>query len=98
MEPISVRQTKTQPIPPKGVHTIEKPKTSTLVTPSSGTTNIVTVTWTYVNILSGPGNNYSVVASVKQGDKLTVIGKSGAWFNVRLENGQQGWVSNRVVK
>lgn len=99
MEPISLRQTKTQPIPPKGVDTIGKPKTSTLVTPSSGTTNIVTVTWTFVNIRSGPGNNYPIVASVKQGDKLTVIGKSGEWFNVRLENGQQqGWVANRVVK
>ncbi len=98
MEPISVRQTKTQPVPAKGVDTIEKPKTSILVTPSSSTTNIVTVTWTSVNIRSGPGNNYSVAASVKQGDKLDVIGESGEWFNVRLGDGQKGWISNRVVK
>jgi hypothetical protein len=84
--------TKPQVTPP------EKPITSIPITPSSGTANIVTVTWTFANIRSGPGNNYPVVTTVKQGDKLTVIGESGEWFNVRLENGQQGWISHRVVK
>jgi uncharacterized protein YgiM (DUF1202 family) len=60
--------------------------------------NLVTVTWTLANIRSGVGNDYPVVKFVKQGDKLTLIGESGDWFNVRFENGQQGWISNRVVK
>ena len=76
----------------------EKPATSTPVTPSMGTEKIVIVTWTSANIRSGAGDNYSVVTTVKQGDKLVVIGESGDWFNVRLENSQQGWISNRVVK
>ena len=59
---------------------------------------LVTVTWTLANIRSGIGNDYPVVKFVKQGDKLTLIGESGDWFNVRFENGQQGWISNRVVK
>lgn len=59
---------------------------------------LVTVTWTLANIRSGVGNDYPVVKFVKQGDKLTVIGESGNWLNVRFENGQQGWISNRVVK
>jgi hypothetical protein len=86
--------TKPQVTPP------EKPTTSTPVTPSMGTekTVTVTVTWTFANIRSGAGDNYPVVTTVKQGDKLTVIGESGEWFNVRLENGQQGWTSSRVVK
>jgi uncharacterized protein YgiM (DUF1202 family) len=62
------------------------------------TEKIVTVTWTFANIRSDPGDNYPVVTTVKQGDKLTVIGESGEWFNVRVEGGQQGWISNRVVK
>jgi hypothetical protein len=100
IKPGSVNQTKsqTQPIPPKTVDTIQKPRTPTLVTPSSGTATIVTVSWTFANIRSGPGNDYSQVASAKQGEKLTVIGELGEWFNVRLENGQQGWVTNRAVK
>jgi len=59
---------------------------------------IVTVSWTFVNIRSGAGNDYPVVGSVNQGDKLIVIGESGEWLNVRLENNKQGWISNRVVK
>jgi len=76
----------------------EKPSISTPVAPASGKANIATVIWTFANIRSGPGNNYPLVTTVKQGDKLTVIGESGEWLNVRLVDGQQGWVSNRVVK
>ena len=60
--------------------------------------NLVIVTWTLANIRSGVGNDYPVVKFVQQGDKLTVIGASGDWLNVRFENGRQGWISNRVVK
>jgi hypothetical protein len=76
----------------------EKPVTTTPVAPSPGTANILTVNWTFANIRSGAGDNYPVVTTVKQGDKLTVIGESGDWFNVRLENGQEGWISNKVAK
>jgi phospholipid-binding lipoprotein MlaA len=58
----------------------------------------VTVTWTFVIIRSGARNDYSIVTTVNQGDKLTVIGDSGEWFHVGLEGGHEGWVSNRVVK
>jgi hypothetical protein len=72
--------------------------TSTPVAPSSDAVKIVTVVWTVVNIREGSGDDYPVVATAKQGDKLTVIGESGLWFNVRLEGGQQGWINSRVVK
>jgi hypothetical protein len=76
----------------------EKPTTSTPVTPSMGAEKIVTVTWTFANIRSGAGNDYPVVATVKQGDKLVVIGESWEWFNVQLQDGKKGWISSRVVK
>jgi len=71
---------------------------SASVAPSSGTAKILTVTWTAANIRSGSGDDYPVVATVKQGDKLTVIGESGEWFNVQAVGGQQGWINSRVVK
>ena len=64
--------------------------------PSNGT--LVTVTWTFANIRAGVGNDYPVVKFVKQGDKLRVIGASGGWFNICSEDGQEGWISSRVVK
>jgi hypothetical protein len=67
-------------------------------TPPVQDKKIVTVTWTSAIIRSGVGNDYPVVTSVNQGDKLTVIGESGEWLNVQLENNKQGWISSRVVK
>ncbi len=61
-------------------------------------TNIVIVTGTFANIRSGAGNNFSIVATVKQGEKLILLGEYGEWFNVRLENGQEGWIDNRFAK
>ena len=78
---------------------VYQPETSSL-SPSTAPSHkgLVTVTWTLANIRSGVGNDYPVVKFVQQGDKLTVIGASGDWLNVRFENGRQGWISNRVVK
>ncbi len=61
-------------------------------------TNTVTVSGTSANIRSGAGNNFSIVTTVKQGDELILLGEYGEWFNVRLENGQEGWIDNRFVK
>jgi uncharacterized protein YgiM (DUF1202 family) len=84
---------------PSGNTVVYRPEISSL-SPSTVPSDkgLVTVTWTFANIRSGVGNDYPVVKYVKQGDKLTVVGESGDWFNVRFENGQQGWISSRVVK
>lgn len=66
--------------------------------PSSGTTTVVTVTWTSANIRSGAGNEFPVLTTVNKGDRLTIIGERGEWFNVRLEDGKEGWINSRVVK
>jgi hypothetical protein len=78
---------------------ISEPTTKPQVTPpSSGTIDIVTVTWTSANIRSGAGNEFPLVTIVKKGDRLTVIGEHGEWFNVRLEDGKEGWINSGVVK
>jgi hypothetical protein len=58
----------------------------------------LTVTGTFANIRMGAGNEYSIIATVKQGDKLILLGEYGDWYHVRLENGQEGWVNNRFAK
>lgn len=74
-----------------------KPKTSIQPPPSLGT-NIATVTGTSANIRSGAGNEFPIITTVKQGDKLILLGEYGEWLNIRLENGQDGWINNRFVK
>jgi uncharacterized protein YgiM (DUF1202 family) len=75
----------------------ETPKISAPTTPSPRM-NIVVVTGTFANVRSGAGNEFPIVTTVKEGDKLVLLGESGEWFNVRLENGQGGWINSRFVK
>lgn len=78
----------------------EKPKTLIPVTPvtPSPVINTITVTGTFANIRSGAGNEFSIVITVKQGNKLILLGEHGEWFHVRLENGGEGWINSRFVK
>jgi len=78
--------------------TIDQTTKPQVTPPSSGTTTVVTVTWTSANIRSGAGNEFPVLTTVKQGDRLTVIGEHREWFNVRLEDGKEGWINSGVVK
>jgi uncharacterized protein YgiM (DUF1202 family) len=38
------------------------------------------------------------LTTVKRGDRLTVIGEDGDWLNVRLENGQEGWINSKKAR
>jgi hypothetical protein len=78
--------------------TIDQTTKPQVTPPSSGTTTVVTVTWTSANIRSGAGNEFPVLTTVNKGDKLTIIGERGEWFNVQLEDGKEGWINSRVVK
>lgn len=75
----------------------EKPQTITPII-SPPVTSMVVVTGTSANIRSGAGNEFPITATVKQGEKLTLLGERGEWFSVRLENGQEGWINNKFVK
>jgi hypothetical protein len=58
----------------------------------------VQVTGSSVNIRSGPGTGHNIVDSVNRGDRLILLGESGNWFQVRLPNGKEGWIFNKLVK
>jgi hypothetical protein len=60
--------------------------------------SMISVTGTSANIRSGAGNEFAIVTTVKQGDKLAILGEHGEWFNVRLLNGQEGWINSRFIK
>jgi hypothetical protein len=58
----------------------------------------LTVTGTFANIRAGAGNDFSIIAIVKQGEKLILLGEYGDWYHVRMENGQEGWINSRFAK
>ena len=46
-----------------------------------------------VNVRSGPGLSYSVSGSVKKGEKLAEVSRSGDWIEVKTDDGT-GWVAS----
>ncbi len=57
------------------------------------------VTGTRVNVRSGPGTGYSVVAKMFEGDEVEVIDMDGAgWIKIRMsETNRVGWMADWLV-
>lgn len=75
-------------------------KTNQTVSPSQteklNTTG--TVTADKLNVRSGPSTGYSVIHALWNGNRVKIIGQSGAWYNIRLSDGRTGWVSKNYMK
>lgn len=52
----------------------------------------ISVTAPSLNVRSGPGRAYGVVAVVQQGDLYPVYATAPGWLYIRLPDGQYGWV------
>ncbi|MCF8034110.1 MAG: SH3 domain-containing protein [Desulfarculaceae bacterium] len=62
--------------------------------PASGT---VVVLAEALNLRSGPGMNYPVVAVLSQTTVLDLQGRSNGWLYVRAPGGQRGWVARQFT-
>ena len=60
--------------------------TGTIVNASSG-----------LNVRSGPGRDNSVVASVSNGARVTVLGEENGWYQIRYGGSKTGYVSKEFV-
>ncbi len=56
------------------------------------------VTADRLNLRSAPSTSGDVVGSLVQGTELTILEEQGEWYNVRLADGQTGWVSAKYVE
>ncbi len=65
-----------------------------------GVTPTAVVTTGALNVRSGPGVGYSVVAWVQQGQTLTLLGRNAnnSWVQVRTPASQTGWVNASLVR
>ncbi len=52
-----------------------------------------------LNMRTGPGTQYELVAAFASGTRLSLLGKdsSGAWVNVKSAEGQVGWMSAKYL-
>src|SRR5260221_1698879 len=63
---------------------------------------VAVVTATTVNLRSGPGLDFSEVGAAKVNDRFPVVGRAHGsdrvWYKIVLPNGDNAWISERVVK
>ena len=64
---------------------------------AAGSAGTVVVKPASLNVRSGPGTKYSVLFSVRGGDRLTALEESEGWLRVRTTAGQEGWVSSQFT-
>jgi len=52
------------------------------------------------NMRSGPGTAYTIAGALQTGDSAEIIGKNenGDWWEIALNNGQQGWVFGQLME
>lgn len=49
------------------------------------------------NVRRGPGTGHAIVGKASYGELLRTVGKRGSWVKVRRENGQVGWIVERLL-
>ena len=86
------------------VQTIQNPDTHTVITPEPPASGAATGTATeYLNVRSGPGTNYPVLAVAPPGSTAEITGMSAdsAWWQVKIptqySSSGAGWVSASYV-
>ncbi|MBE2224444.1 MAG: SH3 domain-containing protein [Anaerolineae bacterium] len=74
------------------------PITDAPITPPAGTA-VGVVNTGQLNLRSGPGTEYSVVASVFNGHVVQLLGRNtfSTWLKVRLFDGQEGWSNAKYI-
>jgi hypothetical protein len=53
-----------------------------------------------VNVREGPGVNFGAFIALPPGTRVEVLGQNsdGAWYNIQLEDGRDGWVSSTLLR
>lgn len=59
---------------------------------------VAVVTGSVVNLRGGAGTSHPVVGEVRQGERMSVLGKSGDWVQVRTAGGVTAWVAGWLVR
>lgn len=73
-------------------------KTSTPVS-TAVPSNTAVVTTGRLNVRSGPGAGYTIVAVLTQGDTVTLLGRTitSSWVKVKTAGGVEGWISTFYI-
>jgi N-acetylmuramoyl-L-alanine amidase len=65
--------------------------------PASAETKKAVIAADGLNIRSGPGLSYSVIASVKKGAVYSITDQKKDWYQIQLSGNNKGWVASWLV-
>ncbi|HEX7063803.1 MAG TPA: N-acetylmuramoyl-L-alanine amidase [Bacillales bacterium] len=57
----------------------------------------VTLLYDGTNLRNGPGLRYNVITRGSEGDRFSVLGKSGNWYRIQLPDGAEAFVAGWIV-
>lgn len=87
-------------VPPTSTRPLLPPTATSTQPPTQDPTPRVTVTTQSGNVRQGDGTNYPIIATLSQGQTAEIVGISNrgtGWYQVRLLNGQIGWMAPSIV-
>jgi uncharacterized protein YgiM (DUF1202 family) len=67
------------------------------VTMEEHATGTVQVNVSTLNIRADASTSSGIVGHARRGERLTVVGDTGGWLRVKLNDGTTGWVSSQLV-
>jgi hypothetical protein len=76
---------------------VEPLRVSSAVTNASLLPSTVKVKAATANLRDAPGPQGKVVATLKQGTKLSVQGEEKSWYFVQADGGKDGWISKSLT-
>ena len=76
--------------------TSSKPKTSTKASSGSKAAHIKNPRNRTVNLRTGPGKKYKVIAEYRPGTKVTILKRGSAWFKVKV-GGRTGYIMRKYI-
>jgi hypothetical protein len=65
--------------------------------PGAAATSIVEVAGSRGGIRSGPGAAHEIMGEVRQGEKYAALEKRREWYRIRLVDGREGWIHEKLV-
>ena len=65
--------------------------------PVVAATPIVEVAASRGDIRSGPSAAHEIMGEVRQGEKYAALEKRGEWYRIRLVDGREGWIHEKLV-
>ncbi len=53
-----------------------------------------------INVREGPGTTFSAIVALRPATRVEILGRNndGTWLNIRMEDGDEGWVSASLIR